>query len=127
MRLSTNDVVTTADIVHGDYDALIVTAHGYAKRTPLVEFPTRQRPSVGVRALSRDALTKTGPIVGLCVVDEQDEIALISVEGMVLRVPVAQIARQGRNARGTLVMRLREGDTVAAVALLRSQNGTGTL
>ncbi len=126
MRLGVDDAIAGADIVRNDCDALIVTAHGYAKRTPLAEYTTRQRLSVGVRALSRDALTKTGPIVGLCVVDEQDEIALISVEGMVLRLPVIQIARQGRNTRGTLAMRLREGDTVAAVALLRSQGGVET-
>jgi DNA gyrase subunit A len=72
-----------------------------------------------VRALSRGASTKTGPIIGLCVVDERDEITLISIEGTVLRLPVAQIARQGRNTRGTLAMRLREGDTVAAIALLK--------
>ena len=119
MRLSPEDAIAGIDIVRGDGDVLMVTAHGYAKRTPLAEYPIRRRLSVGVRALSRGALTKTGPIIGLCVVDERDEITLISIEGTVLRLPVAQIARQGRNTRGTLAMRLREGDTVAAIALLK--------
>ena len=119
MRLRADDAIAAVDVVRHEGDVLVVTAHGYAKRTPVTEYPLRRRLSVGVRALNHDALARTGPIVGMCVVEAQDEIALISLEGMVLRLPVAQIARQGRSARGTLAMRLRAGDTVAAVALLK--------
>ncbi|MGQ9501044.1 MAG: DNA gyrase subunit A [Anaerolineae bacterium] len=127
MRLKADDAIAGVDIVRNDSDVLVVTAHGYAKRTPVAEYPLRRRLSVGVRVLSRSALARTGPIVGLCVVGAQDEIALISLEGMVLRLPVAQIARQGRNSRGTITMRLREGDTVAAAAPLKHSSEVNSL
>ncbi len=126
MRLDEDDVIAGVDLARDGCDVLVVTAYGYAKRTPVIEYPLQRRPSRGVLTIGRNALVRTGPIVNLCAVNEQDEVALISAEGMVLRLPVAQIARQRRYTQGTIAMRLREGDTVAAVALIKSPEEANT-
>lgn len=118
IRLREDDAVAGMDVVRPDGELLVVTAKGYAKRTPMAEYAPHRRCTVGMRTYSMRSLAVTGPIVDVRVVSVADEIALISADGMVLRTSVGQISRQGRMARGTIAMRLRENDTVAAVALL---------
>ena len=60
----------------------------------------------------------TGPIVDARVVSEDNDITLISAEGMVLRTRVKQISKMGRATRGATVMRMKKGDTVVSLALL---------
>ncbi|MBC8255041.1 MAG: DNA gyrase subunit A [Ardenticatenia bacterium] len=118
IRLADDDQVAGMDIVDPNDDLLVVTAQGFAKRTPLKEYAVRGRYGSGVLTLNRRDLDITGPIAGVRVVREDDEIALISSEGMVLRTLVKQIPQMGRATRGAIVMRMREGDIVAALALL---------
>ncbi len=118
IRLADDDQVAGMDIVDPNDDLLVVTAQGFAKRTPLKEYAVRGRYGSGIRTLNRRDLDVTGPIAGVRVVREDDEIALISSEGMVLRTLVKQIPQMGRATRGAIVMRMREGDIVAALALL---------
>jgi DNA gyrase subunit A len=123
IRLAENDAVGGMDVAHPDGQLLVVTANGYAKRTPVSEYTPHGRHTQGIRAFSARALETTGPIVNVRVVSETDEIALISSDGMVLRTTVNQVSRQGRATRGTIAMRLRADDTVAAVALLTAEAG----
>jgi DNA gyrase subunit A len=118
IRLADDDQVAGMDIVDPNDDLLVVTAQGFAKRTPLKEYAVRGRYGSGIVTLDRRSLDITGPIAGIRVVSEDDEIALISSEGMVLRTLVKQIPQMGRATRGAIVMRMREGDIVAALALL---------
>jgi DNA gyrase subunit A len=124
IRLRPDDAVAGMDVVSPDGELLIVTANGYAKRTPTTEYAPHGRHTQGMRTYSVKSLAVTGPIVEVRVVSVADEIALISTDGMVLRTTVGQISRQGRMARGTIAMRLREGDSVAAVALLTPREAT---
>jgi DNA gyrase subunit A len=118
IRLTGHDQVAGMDVVDPARDLLVVTARGYAKRTPLSEYSLQGRYGSGVTTLSRSGLAVTGHIVSAQVVSGDDEIALISADGMVLRTQVRNIAQLSRATRGSTVMRMRPGDSVAAVALL---------
>jgi DNA gyrase subunit A len=118
IRLADGDQVASMDVVEPTGDLLVVTAKGYAKRTRLSEYSTKGRYGAGVLTLSRAGLDITGRIVDARVVSEDNDITLISAEGMVLRTRAKQIPTMGRATRGATVMRMKNGDTVVSLALL---------
>jgi DNA gyrase subunit A len=129
IRLDEDDEVVTSDVVSEDHiELLVVTEFGYGKRTRLAEFPRKGRGGKGVIAAK---LTKPrGPIVGASVVKSDDEVFLISDDGVVIRMAVRTISRQGRPATGVRVMNLSEGTRVSAVAPVIGEspdNGQGRL
>jgi DNA gyrase subunit A len=115
IRLDPDDEVVSCDVIRGDdEEVLIITEYGYGKRTKLSQFPRKGRGGKGVIAAK---LTRPrGPIVGACVVRSDDEIFLISNGGVVIRMAVGTISRQGRPATGVRVMNLSHGTRVSAVA-----------
>jgi DNA gyrase subunit A len=125
IRLDEDDAVVTSDVVaKDDKELLIVTEFGYGKRTKLSDFPRKGRGGKGVIAAK---LTKPrGQIVGASVVRSDDEVFLISDDGVVIRMPVSSISRQGRPATGVRVMNLSPGAKVSAVApVVGEAEGTG--
>ena len=115
IRLDPDDEVVSCDVIRGDdEEVLIITEYGFGKRTKLSQFPRKGRGGKGVIAAK---LTRPrGPIVGACVVRSDDEIFLISNGGVVIRMAVQTISRQGRPATGVRVMNLSQGTQVSAVA-----------
>jgi DNA gyrase subunit A len=129
IRLDADDEVVTCDVItNEDDELLIVTEFGYGKRTKLAQFPRKGRGGKGVIAAK---LTRPrGQIVGACVVSPEDEVFLISNDGVVIRIGVRTISRQGRPATGVRVMNLAAGAGVSAVALVigeGNENGQGRL
>ena len=100
---------------------LLVTEKGYAKRTLLKEFRVfKRRGSQGLMSIK---LTKErGLVVDVKVASEEDEIVLISQQGIVIRVPVKEIRHTGRCTQGVRVMNLAPEDQVASVALVSSED-----
>jgi len=121
IKLARGDRVASMDVVRPQSDLLIVTTKGYGKRTPLSEYPAQGRHGRGVVTLSSRYLDQTGPISAARVVAEGDEVTCISAQGMVLRTEVESIPRMGRSTRGSKVMNLRKGDTVASIARLEAR------
>ena len=114
IRLDDGDEVVACDIIQADAELLVVTQFGYGKRTKLSEFPRKGRGGKGVIAAK---LTRPrGEIVGASVVRAGDEVFLISDDGVVIRMAVNTISRQGRPATGVRVMNLAEGTRISAVA-----------
>jgi DNA gyrase subunit A len=114
IRLDEDDEVVACDIIQDDAELLVVTQFGYGKRTKLSEFPRKGRGGKGVIAAK---LTRPrGQIVGASVVRPGDEVFLISNDGVVIRMAVNTISRQGRPATGVRVMNLAEGAHISAVA-----------
>lgn len=120
IRLAAGDHVASMDIVRPEADLLVVTARGYGKRTPLSEYALRSRYGKGVQTINTRRLHDIGPIADARVVDAEDEVMLISAEGIVIRTLVKNIPQMGRATRGAILMRLGEGDSVASIALLRT-------
>jgi DNA gyrase subunit A len=120
IKLADGDQVATMDVVAPTGDLLVVTTKGYAKRTPLSEYATQGRHGGGIVTLNKKSLDITGFVADARVVNDDDEITLISAEGMVLRMGVKQISQMGRATRGATVMRMKGRDTVASLALSAS-------
>ena len=97
----------------------MLTETGYGKRVPLTEFRRKHRGGQGVRLIALEG-RKTGLVAAVQqVTDEDEELVLISAGGQVIRTDVNSVNRYSSSARGVIVMRLDEGDEVAAIAAFR--------
>lgn len=114
IRLDKDDKVVGLALASDDADLLVVTERGFGKRTALGEYRQTNRAGKGILTLNKT--DRTGPIVGIQVVREGNEIMLLSVEGIMIRMKVAEISKLGRNTQGVTLMRLGETDHVVAIA-----------
>ena len=116
IRLSGGDLVASMEVIEENGDLLLVTSHGYGKRTPLSEYPVKGRATGGVQTIARASADKIGLVAAARVVQEVDDLTLISANGMVLRLKVKDVKRSGRATRGTHMMEVKEDDRVASIA-----------
>jgi DNA gyrase subunit A len=116
IRLRKGDLVASMEVVEEGGDLLVVTVNGYGKRTPLANYPAKSRATRGVKTINQNAINKIGVISAARVVQVSDDLTMISANGVVLRTKVEAVSRSGRAARGTLLMNLQEGDSVASLA-----------
>jgi DNA gyrase subunit A len=125
IRLAGGDQLASMDVVDADAQLLVVTRNGYGKRTPMSSYPAKGRGIGGVRAIR--TTDKTGPVAAARVVHGYEELMMISAGGIVIRTPLETISeRAGRATSGVILMNLRDGDRLAAIALLEPQvNGNG--
>ncbi|NMB00896.1 MAG: DNA gyrase subunit A [Firmicutes bacterium] len=114
INLDEGDKVVGLAVAADDADLLVVTERGFGKRTPLTEYRQTNRAGKGIITLKKNE--RTGPIVGVQVVREGNEIMILSVEGIMIRLKVSEISSMGRNTQGVTLMRLDENDRVIAVA-----------
>jgi DNA gyrase subunit A len=114
-----DDRVVGMSVVQPEADVLVLTETGYGKRVRLSEFRTMRRGPQGVRLIALEG-RKTGEVAAVQQVTEEDEeLVLISEGGQVIRTDTNTINRYSSQARGVIVMRLAEGDRVAAIAAFR--------
>jgi len=116
IRLSGTDKVTSMDVIEKNGDLVMVTTLGFGKRTSLNEYPVKGRATGGVQTIAKNAGDKIGMITSARVVQEADDLTLISANGMVLRLKVKQVKKAGRATRGVHLMDIKEGDRVASIA-----------
>ena len=118
IRLGEGDAVAAFDVVEPGGDLLVLTQHGWGKRTALEEFSIHGRNVQGVWALDHHRLEQTGPVVAARVVQPEDQVTVITANGIAMRTPVSTISQMGRMTRGVRIVNLDENDTVAAMARL---------
>jgi DNA gyrase subunit A len=116
IRLGTKDKVTSMEVIEKGGDLLVVTTQGYGKRTALTEYPVKGRATGGVQTIARDAADKIGTITSARVVQEADDLTIITANGMVLRTKVKDVKQAGRATRGVHLMDIKAGDRVASIA-----------
>jgi DNA gyrase subunit A len=98
-----------------------VTENGYGKRTPVSAYPTKHRAGYGVIDIKTNE--RNGKVAGMAVVFEEDQVLLITEQGMILRVPVSSIPIKGRNILGVRIVRTEENDrVVAAIKLVEKES-----
>ncbi|RJL32164.1 DNA gyrase subunit A [Bailinhaonella thermotolerans] len=114
MRFVNGDELLSMDVVREDEDVLIATEGGYAKRTPVDQYPVQNRGGRGV--LTAKIVATRGKLVGAHVVHPGDEIFAITSAGGVIRTNASEIKRSGRQTMGVRLMNLAEGDSVVAIA-----------
>ena len=129
MRLAKGDEVVGMDVVGDSHThVLIVTRNGFGKRSPISEYRQQGRFGTGVRTLKRNR--RTGPVIAVRCIREEDDIMfisrngvmLISKNGIVLRTQLSEIRETGRNTQGVKLMNLDEGDYVAGIAIMNDAN-----
>ncbi len=117
IRLEEGDFVIGAARARQGAEVLTITENGYGKRTPVEEFPVHGRDGKGV---TLHALTeKTGKIAGMSVVDNDNDVMIITDDGVVIKTPCDQIRVCGRASQGVIVMRTAED--VKVISITRSK------
>jgi len=104
---------------------LVVSEKGYGKRTPIDEYRFTNRGGKGVKTIN--VTEKTGGLVGILDVSEVEDLMITCKSGVTIRMPVGGISEQGRATQGVKLIRLDDGDEIAAITNLldQTQNGNG--
>ena len=113
IQLDDNDAVIDMDVVVLEKDILIVTSKGYGKRTPVVEYRIQNRGGKGIKTLN--VTDKNGPIVSLKVVENDEDLMIMTASGTMIRTSMDGINTMGRNTQGVKLINTRDEDTVATV------------
>jgi len=114
INLASDDYVVDMIVLKEGYKILTISEQGYGKRSEISDYRLQTRAGKGIKAGIFD--DKTGRLVNLKQVSENEDIMLITQDGIIIRTPADSISIIGRNTKGVKVMRLEEGDKVVAVA-----------
>ena len=117
MNLSDRDEVIGMQLDSQGSELLIVSEKGMGKRTDMIEFTRQNRGGKGVKCYK--ITEKTGNVVGVKAVNEDDEIMIINTEGIIIRMKCEGISVLGRITSGVKLINLKEGDIVASIAKVR--------
>lgn len=116
IRLREGDYVVAAARALEGKTVLSITENGYGKRTPVEDYRITNRGGLGIRNYM--VTEKTGPVVGMKVVDGNEDLLLVTQSGILIRTAVDSIRIAGRSTQGVIVMRFKEdGDQVISLAL----------
>src|SRR6476620_8675796 len=108
---------------------LTVAQNGYGKRTGLEEYREQSRGGVGI--INIQTSDRNGKVVGIAYVHDDDEVLLITQQGMILRMRAGDVRSIGRATQGVRLIEMEEGDAVVAIAKLAEkeedddENGSG--
>jgi len=120
ISLMENDEVIGMETVRPDAFLLSVTANGFGKRTLLSEYRLQSRGGKGIINIKKTE--KNGPVVAVQVVKEEEEVMIISAEGIIIRLKAGDISTMGRSTQGVTLMRLSQGDYVVAMAKVNAED-----
>ena len=118
IRLAEGDYVIGAARARKGAKVLSITENGFGKRTPVDEFTVHHRGGGGINL--HNVTDKTGFIAGIAVVDEDNDIMIITDDGVIIRTPVGQIRDCGRASQGVIVMRMN--DDVKVISIVRTDH-----
>ena len=122
IRLKKGDLVTSMDVVQPNGSLLIVTEHGYGKQTPLEEYSAKGRATAGNYTIDPKAIPTTGKIAAARVVQKDDDLTIITANGVAIRIKVKEVKQAGRATRGVHLIKPQEGDSVASVARISAED-----
>lgn len=114
MNLREDDIAVCMDIAVDDEDLLVISANGFGKRTPLVEYKRQNRGGVGL--ITYKISEKTGKVVGATVCKAEDELMLINTSGVAIRINVSDVSVTSRATMGVRLMRTSDEERIAAIA-----------
>jgi DNA gyrase subunit A len=120
-----DDLVVSAAVANDECTLLVVSEHGYGKRTPLEEYRVQGRGGSGI--LTMNCTDKTGKIVGAEVTDDDDKLLVMTVFGKGIRIKVKEIRTTGRVAQGVKLINLAAGDMVRSIARIVADTDDGDL
>ncbi len=122
IRLRAGDRVVGMTTAREDAELLVVTEGGYGKRTTLDAYKVQSRGGIGIRTYK---LTEnTGSMIGISTVTDEEDIMMITSEGIIIRLPAAGVSSIGRNTQGVRLIRMEEGVQVVSIALAEHEEET---
>ncbi|MGL5916323.1 MAG: DNA gyrase subunit A [Culicoidibacterales bacterium] len=117
MRIPEDEQIVGMEIVNENEEVLVVTERGYGKRTPISEYRLQSRGGKGVITLN--VTDKNGRLIGLKAVQgDEHDLMIMTNEGIIIRLPIAQVSKIGRATQGVRLIRLESTQAVATIALV---------
>ena len=123
MRLDAGDKVVSMEILSLGFDVLTVSEGGYGKRTETDEYRLQSRGGKGV--ITMKTTDKTGRVIGVQQVTEEDQLMLVTTNGKIIRLRIKDIRVIGRNTQGVCLINLEEGERVVSLARLAEKEEEG--
>lgn len=120
IKLRKDDYVVGMEILEEGQEILVVTEKGYGKRTPESEYRLQSRGGVGIKTIQ--VTEKNGPMCAVKTVDGSEDIMLITINGMLIRMDVNDISVIGRSTQGVRLIRLSDEELVATVAKVNKED-----
>lgn len=120
IKLREGDEVVGMEIVEPGQEILVVTEKGYGKRTTEEEYRLQSRGGVGLKTIQ--ITDKNGPMVAVKTVDGSEDLMLITINGMLIRMDVNDISLIGRSTQGVRLIRLGDDELVATVAKVEKED-----
>lgn len=108
-----------------DRTVMVVSEKGYGKRTEVDEYRITNRGGKGVKTIN--VTEKTGSLVGMMDVSEKEDLMITCKSGITIRMKVADISAQGRATQGVKLIRIDEGDEIAAISKIDVQDDEAEL
>ena len=113
-----DEVVGMICLENKEYDVLVVSENGYGKRSKLEDYRETNRGGKGVKTLN--LTDKTGPLIAIKNVTDDDDLMIINKSGILIRIPVGgesnPLRVMGRNTQGVRLIKIKDGDSIASVA-----------
>lgn len=113
IQITDDDAVIDMDVIQPDNSVLIVTSKGFGKRTPVDDYRMQSRGGKGIKTLH--ITPKNGPVVGLKVVREDEDLMIITAQGTIIRMSMEGISMMGRNTQGVRLIHIKDDDEVATL------------
>ncbi|MCP2034488.1 DNA gyrase subunit A [Planomicrobium sp. HSC-17F08] len=117
IRLREGDQVVGMEILEKDDNILVITEKGYGKQTKESEYRVQSRGGMGIKTCQ--ITEKNGPLVAVRTVNGTEDIMLITINGILIRMDVNDISQTGRSTQGVRLIKLAEEETVATVARVK--------
>ena len=114
IRLRDEDYVIGAAPLNSDSKVLVISENGFGKQTPASEYPIKGRGGLGVKTVNVTA--KNGPLVGLTTVNGDEDIMLVTDQGVIIRFDIESVSQTGRSAVGVHLIKMDNGARVATIA-----------
>lgn len=114
IRLRDEDYVIGAAPLNPDSKVLVISENGFGKQTPASEYPIKGRGGLGVKTVNVTA--KNGPLVGLITVNGDEDIMLVTDQGVIIRFDIESVSQTGRSAVGVHLIKMDNGARVATIA-----------
>ena len=122
IRLLNGDCVTSMDVVEKDGSLLVLTSNGFGKQTPLKAYSPKGRATNGVSTVDQKAFEEIGKIVAARVIQEADDLTIITSNGVAIRIKVKDVRQAGRSTKGVHLIKPQPGDSVASVARIAAED-----
>ena len=119
IKLGENEVAISMELVHPGQKVLVVSENGLGKQTPIEDYRKAGRGTKGVKTINMTE--KTGTLVGMKTVNGDEDLLIITNNGIIIRTSVDQISTSGRSTQGVKVMKVAEGQSITSITLTEKE------